>query len=126
MNTPQSLSDKRRFTRVPFVSHIALSHNGVDWEGQVVDISLNGILINFDPPTPLDIDMIVSSILHFENDANIQAKLQLSHHHDNFYGFCFNEIDVDSIAHLRNVITHNLGDSAACERELMALFSYHQ
>jgi hypothetical protein len=126
MNTPQSLSDKRRFTRVPFVSHIALSHDGFDWEGEVVDISFNGILINFDPPTPLDTDMIVSSTLHFENDTNIQAKLQLSHHHDDFYGFCFNEIDIDSIAHLRNVITHNLGDSGACERELMTLFSYHQ
>jgi hypothetical protein len=126
MNNLKNPSEKRRFTRVPFVSHIALTQGDEHWEGDVVDISFNGILINFSHVLVLNKDNILLSTIHFENDTSIHANLKLAHQNGHLYGFCFSEIDLDSITHLRNIISHNLGDSHACERELMSLFSYHQ
>lgn len=121
--------DKRRFTRVPFVSHISLSKEkeNFQWEGTVVDISFNGVLVNIDTVASIDQkDAIVNATIHFGNEARIDAQLELAHHNDTFYGFSFHEIDSDSLTHLRGIIEHNLGDSATCERELLTLFRYHQ
>ncbi|MGS2717460.1 PilZ domain-containing protein [Eionea flava] len=122
-------SEKRRFTRVAFVSHISLSKEkeNFQWEGTVVDISFNGILVNIDTESSIgEMGAIINATIHFENDARIDATLQFAHHHDKFYGFSFHEIDSDSLMHLRRIIEHNLGDSSICERELLTLFRYHQ
>lgn len=126
MESSSKADEKRRFTRVPFVNRITLSQGELQWEGTVVDVSLNGILINCEELAVMDTEKNISSTIHFENDSHIQAKLELAHHNENLYGFHFNEIDIESIGHLRNIITHNLGNGQACERELMTLFRYHQ
>lgn len=122
----QENTEKRQFTRVPFVSHIAMSNKHHQWQGTVVDISLDGILISFNESIDIGSDTVLSATLHFENDTQIQADITLAHHHDSFYGFHFHEIDCDSLSHLRQIISYHLGDAHACERELMHLFSYHQ
>jgi hypothetical protein len=114
--------DKRRFTRVAFISHITLSHNQQHWQGDVIDISFNGILINFELTPELDKNILFNAVIHFENGVTICADIQLAHHHDKHYGFCFTQIDSDSLTHLLNIISHNLGNVQACERELMCLF----
>ena len=48
MNTPQS-QDKRQFTRITFDSPVYLSTESATWQSELVDISLNGVLI--DKPT---------------------------------------------------------------------------
>jgi hypothetical protein len=126
MNTIEEPYEKRRFTRVPFVNHIALSQDNQSWIGNVVDVSFNGILIHFDADSTIDPQTTVAAIIHFDNDANIHADLTLAHNYERFYGFSFSEIDSESLTHLRNIISHNLGDTKACERELISLFSYHQ
>jgi hypothetical protein len=126
MTTVEETNEKRRFTRVPFVNHIALSQGNQSWIGNVVDVSFNGVLIHLDVDSTIDPQTTVAAIVHFENNANIHADLTLAHNHEHFYGFSFNEIDSDSLTHLRNIISHNLGDTKACERELISLFSYHQ
>ncbi len=119
-------NEKRRFTRVPFVSHITLNQNDTLWEGTVVDVSLNGVLVSSKSLYRLNDNSIIHSTITFEDGTELHATLQLAHHHEDFYGFCFKAIDSDSAAHLRNIITHNIGDSSACDRELLSLFSYHQ
>lgn len=126
MHLTDTSNDKRRFTRVPFVTHISLSHNEQLLKGSVVDISFNGALLHFDTDLTIDKQTIFSSTIYFENDSNIHADLKLVHRNNQFYGFCFSEIDSDSLTYLRNIISLNLGDANACERELMSLFSYHQ
>ncbi|EGG95347.1 hypothetical protein IMCC1989_770 [gamma proteobacterium IMCC1989] len=132
-STPNSAtqdSEQRRFTRVSFVNHIVLKKGDTQWNGTVVDISFNGVLISCDSDIALTKAAgsadIVDAIIHFENDDYIMAKLELAHHHGKLYGFSLHEIDSDSLAHLRNIIEHNLIDSSVCERELLTLFRYHQ
>lgn len=124
MNQHQPPEEKRRFTRVAFISHITLSHEQQLWQGNVIDISFNGMLIDFEQHPALDSSILFNAVIHFENGANICADIQLAHHHDNHYGFCFTQMDSDSLTHLLNIISHNLGNKSACERELMCLFNH--
>lgn len=126
MAEANTISDKRRFTRVPFVSRIELTHDQQQWSGNVVDISFNGVLINCEPQIIAQDNQTLNATLYFDKDYTIHAKLKLAHHHDAFYGFYFDEIDSDSLNHLQRIISYNLGNMQACERELMSLFSYHQ
>ena len=130
-NSTPTLQDneQRRFTRVTFVSHITLQQGDRQWNGTVVDISFNGVLVSCDADIVLaesDAANIVDAIIHFENDDCITAKLELAHHHGKLYGFSVHEIDSNSLAHLRNIIEQNLVDPSTCERELLTLFRYHQ
>ena len=126
--------EQRRFSRVPFVQQVTLSQGDINWQGTVVDICFNGILIN-GKDLPIiganntdeeALAMTADSVIHFDNGIDINANLELAHQHGDFYGFRFSEIDTDSLMHLRNIISLNLGDDNACRRELMNLFSYHQ
>ena len=125
-NSGKSNNDKRQFTRVPFVSHIHLSQTGDHWQSQVVDVSLKGILIDIDSQQTINTESPVNAVIRFENESEIQATMTLSHHNGRLHGFQFTEMDSDSISHLRNLITHNVGNTEACDRELMTLFRYHQ
>ncbi len=124
MNTNLADQEQRRFTRVPFVNGVTLTSNGQSWQGTVVDISFNGVLINckeFSEET----SSIIGEI-NFESNLTITAELKLVHHNANLYGFCFEDIDTDSVGHLRRLLTLNMGSESTCERELIALFRYHQ
>jgi hypothetical protein len=130
-NSTPTLQDneQRRFTRVTFVSHITLQQGDRQWNGTVVDISFNGVLVSCDADIVLaesDAANIVGATIHFENDDCITVKLELAHHHGKLYGFSVHEIDSNSLAHLRNIIEQNLVDPSTCERELLTLFRYHQ
>jgi hypothetical protein len=130
-NSTPTLQDdeQRRFTRVTFVSHITLQQDDLQWNGTVVDISFNGVLVSCDADIVLaesHTAKIVEATIHFENDDCITAKLELAHHHGKLYGFSMHEIDSNSLAHLRNIIEQNLVDNNTCERELLTLFRYHQ
>jgi hypothetical protein len=120
-------NEQRRFTRVVFVNHISLNKGEQQWDGTVVDISFNGILVSSDASIGVnEDDPIIGATIHFENGDRINARLVLAHHHGKFYGFSFHEIDSDSLTHLRGIIEYNLGDGHTCERELLTLFRYHQ
>jgi hypothetical protein len=119
-------NEQRRFSRVPFVNDITLSQQGQDWQGTVVDICFNGILISGKGLPLTEAGTSVPSIIHFDNGIDITADLELVHQHGDFYGFHFSTIDSESLAHLRKLVSLNLGDESACQRELISLFSYHQ
>ena len=125
-NNPKD-NEQRRFTRVAFVNHVTLNKGEQQWDGTVIDISFNGILVSSDASINVtDSDPIIGATIHFENGDRINARLALAHHNGKFYGFKFHEIDSDSLTHLRGIIEYNLGDGHTCERELLTLFRYHQ
>lgn len=118
--------EKRQFTRVPFVTQVKLAQNQQLWLGHVADISLKGILINSATAFTFDEQQPVIAEISFDNEVSMRIKVKQAHSNGQFYGFEFLEMDIDGMTHLRNIIMLNLGDDAACERELLALFSYHQ
>ena len=121
-----STEEKRQYTRVSFVTQVKLSQGEQLWLGHVVDISFKGILVTSRTPFTFDDEQPVVAEISFDNGTSMKIKSMQTHQNGQFYGFRFLEIDVDGMAHLRNIIMLNLGDDAACERELITLFSYHQ
>jgi hypothetical protein len=118
--------DKRQFTRVPFVTEVKLSQGQQLWLGHVIDISFKGILVNSRTPLAFPDSKPIIAEISFENGSTMKIKVEQAHSNPPFFGFKFQEIDVEGMTHLRNIIMLNLGDDAACERELISLFSYHQ
>ncbi len=118
--------EKRQFTRVSFVTQVKLSQDEQLWLGHVVDISFKGILVNSRTPFTFNSEKPVTAEISFDNGTSMKIKSEQAHTNGQFYGFRFLEMDVDGMTHLRNIIMRNLGDDAACERELISLFSYHQ
>lgn len=118
--------DKRQFTRVPFVTQVTLIQDNQLWLGHVVDISFKGILVCNSFPLNFDSKRPVVAEIGFDNGATLTVKSLLAHSSGKLYGFKFLEMDADGMKLLRNIIMINLANDTACERELIALFSYHQ
>ena len=126
LQSQETPEEKRQFPRVPFVTQVKLSQGQQLWLVHVVDISFKGILINSATPFTFDSEEPVIAEISFDNGISMRIKVRQAHCNGQFFGFEFLEVDVDGMTHLRNLIMLNLGDDAACERELIALFSYHQ
>lgn len=126
MNPAQSITEKRRFTRVPFACDIVISQEPHLWIGTVVDISFNGILVNAKFDTEFDPNATFNTTVTFDNGEQFNVTASLIHHNNHFYGFRYKQVSTEDLHHLRNLIMLNLGSDTACERELLSLFSYHQ
>ena len=89
---------------------------------KLIDISLKGVLVK--APHGWLPQTGESAALTLSLDgagAEIKLLAQLAHRESNQLGFLCDEIDMDSITHLRRLVELNLGDSSLLERELEAL-----
>lgn len=114
--------DKRRFSRINFDANVLLSKDGKEWRTSMLDISLNGLLIN----APKNWDAVVGECFHAEilfadSGPVISAEVAVSHQAEGKIGFEVVNIDVDSVGHLRRLVELNLGDEELLNRELSLL-----
>ena len=113
--------DRRRFHRIDFDARVEIAQGDNNWQAQLLDISLKGLLLtklgHYQlPPTAL---LLVKIIL--SDQTSIAMSVQVVHQTiDQLHLACVS-IDIDSISHLRRLIELNLGDSNAAERELSEL-----
>ena len=114
----------RRFSRIPFETqaHINTANGEQHLNCDVIDISLNGILI----AKPEGWCGQLNDNYHIDlllGDAQLVIKMDATTAHidEKTVGFTCQSIDLDSITHLRRLIELNLGDSDLLHRELSAL-----
>lgn len=121
MNTPDS-QDKRQFTRITFDSPVYLSKDAATWQSELVDISLNGVLI-VKPATWIGAvgDLFKLTLDLNESDIEIRMEVEVAHLENNHIGFHCKHIDLDSITHLRRLVELNVGNTEILNRELSAL-----
>jgi len=121
MNTPDS-QDKRQFTRITFDSPVYLSKDAATWQSELVDISLNGVLI-VKPATWNGAvgDLFKLTLDLNESDIEIRMEVEVAHLENNHIGFHCKHIDLDSITHLRRLVELNVGNTEILNRELSAL-----
>lgn len=115
-------NEKRRFSRISFDADVLISQNNQEWRTTLLDISLNGLLVN----TPTNWEGLQGEHFHaeviFPNSGSlIHAEVSVAHNNDGRTGLQVNSIDVESVAHLRRLIELNLGDEDLLNRELEAL-----
>lgn len=113
--------ERRRFHRVAFDAATELTQGERQWQAELQDISLKGLLLSRPSDWNGDGERPFQAVIHLSQDALVRMDVVLTRIQDNQLGFVCQHIDLDSIAHLRRLLELNLGDEALLERDLAAL-----
>lgn len=118
-------AERRRFSRIPFdaKAHINTEDHDLFLNCQVLDVSLKGLLIEkpgqwqAQMHQPCHIDLLLE-----QGEIVIEMNTTVAHIDNDTIGFECEQIDLDSITHLKRLVELNLGDDAILHRELASLF----
>jgi len=122
MPTTHDDQNRRRFHRILFDAPASIVCADKTYQCSIIDISLKGALVS----QPVDWNEAVADKMALEikltdDGAQIIMQGEVSHIEDDHIGIQCNQIDIDSISHLRRLAELNLGDTELVERELAAL-----
>lgn len=116
-------ADRRRFWRAAFQADAWLQHHSGDLPVELLDISLNGALINVPLHWTGEVDDDCCLELGLSDEAKIAMPAVVAHIEGRNVGLRCEGIDLDSVTHLRRLVELNAGDPALLDRELAALIS---
>jgi PilZ domain-containing protein len=119
-----NITERRRFSRIPFQAqaHIKTVSGKLHPDCDVIDISLNGILIakpekwNGQMNDSYQVDLVFE-----KGQLVIKMEAIVAHIDQQAIGFTCEHIDLDSITHLKRLVELNLGNEELLHRELSAL-----
>jgi len=120
--THQDDKNRRRFHRILFDAPAAVISTEKTYLCNIIDLSLKGALVS----QPVGWGGAVGDKVTLEvklSDDGVQIIMQgeVAHIENDHLGIQCNQIDIDSISHLRRLAELNLGDTELVERELAAL-----
>ncbi len=118
--------ERRQFSRVTFDAVVTVSQEDQKFTAQLVDISLNGVLITTPHKYELRTDRPCSIAVRLSQDVNIAMQVSLVHSSSQTLGFHCTSIDMDSMTHLRRLVESNLPGESASERVLNELLKRHK
>ncbi len=111
--------EKRTTTRVIFSVNSKIKCNNKILEGNIINISLNGILIQtpekLNTDTEIDVEICMEGTTS-QLTVSVQGKVIRSD--ENGTAIEFKSIDIDSFVHLKNIIAYNEGN----EEKIMSEF----
>ncbi len=117
-------NERRHYKRVHFDTTATLSKDEQSFACQVIDLSIHGVLLRPHGVIRSKVDSIYQLDIPLSDQQNhVKMSLKLMHQHPDSLGFICENIDLDSITHLRKIVELNSGDSAILERDLAALCS---
>lgn len=112
--------NRRAFHRIFFEAPVAVIHKDHSHKAELLDISLNGVLLkktgNWSPETGQTVQLKIA--LSGTPETIIAMQATVSHVEDDHVGLKRDNIDMESISHLRRLVELNLGDSDMLHREL--------
>jgi hypothetical protein len=122
--TDNNPPEQRQFSRIPFdaVAHLHHLAHAIHVNCAVIDISLQGILIN----KPDNWQGHLAEQYHIDlllDQAEVVIKMiaSVAHIDQTRIGFLCEHIDLESLTHLKRLVELNLGDDALLHREFSAL-----
>ncbi len=121
-------TERRLFARIPFQGQasLQLAAAASDWPVTLVDLSFKGALIDLPPDTaagsvtPGDTGTLLLQ-LGRQPEECIAMLVDVAHVDGLHAGLQCRGIDLDSVTHLRRLLSVNMGDAALLDRELKAL-----
>ncbi len=119
----ENSENRRKFKRILFDADTRIVGDSVDTPAKLIDISLNGLLLQrpIHWTTAIGTELSVSIKLDQEEEYTILMQTKVAHIEDDKIGLHCEHIDMDSITNLRRLLELNLGDPELLERELAAL-----
>lgn len=120
-----SPTERRRFSRVDFNAEVKLKQGEDTHSAQLIDISLNGVLLKTPEDYHIRADIPATIHIQLADDTAINMQVMLVHSSSELLGFHCESIDMESIIHLRRIIELNINDAEAAERVLAELMAGH-
>lgn len=113
-------TDRRLFTRIPFVANVEVEVAGEIHTAELFDISLMGVLVRPEHEVALELGTPVRVHLALDQARTVVITTQGSivHSADGRLGCRFEQVDLDSMIHLRRLMELNLGDAERVKREI--------
>lgn len=117
-----SRDERRRFSRIAFHRPAELDAAGLRTSCDLVDVSLKGALVEVPVAFTQGVGSRCSLTIHLDaGGAAIRMEGEITHREGDLVGVRCDEIDLESIAHLRRLVELNLGNDDVLHRELAAL-----
>ncbi len=116
--TASGQDERRRYQRVNFVRDAVIETAAGNVLCQVLDISLQGLLVEVgESQVPAeDVVDLELSLMGGEPDIRLQARVV--HREDGHVGLAWEAIDLESLSRLRRLLELNLGDPELIRREI--------
>ena len=113
--------ERRHYQRIPFIADVLLQHDDKQWSCGLEDISLKGILVL--APQTADASKIKTCTVELVlgEGATISMKAHITHITESHWGMQWDNIELDSLTHLRRLLELNMDDTEAMHRELAEL-----
>jgi hypothetical protein len=111
---------QRRFTRIPFHVPAHIEYSGGRTECALLDVSLKGALLEL-PQGPVPSAGSTCSVtidLDPGSGARIRMDGDVAHQSGQRVGVRCDELDLESVQHLRRILEVNVGDEEVVLREL--------
>ncbi|MBN2656474.1 MAG: PilZ domain-containing protein [Spirochaetales bacterium] len=113
------MKEHRRFNRADYHTKGYFIKNGQEVHFGIINISLNGILVDPDSMDDYSLNMVVPlNIQLSSSDVEIRTTSKLVHQENHHFGFRFEEIDVESMIHLRRLVELNSDSADQIAKEL--------
>lgn len=116
-------SNRRHFSRLPFIGQAKLLTHDGEHRTMVEDISLKGAMVHFAAFNPLRIGDSCQLHLALSAAESLVMWTKVVHVNELQAGLHCEAIDLDSMTHLRRMVELNSGDPALLERELGQMIS---
>lgn len=110
--------ERRRYTRIEFDGNAAVEQDDKSFPVHLIDISLNGVLIETPDDYAIKADQAVNITINLTGETFIAMTAKLVHSSNHMLGFHCESIDMESMTHLRRLIELNMEDPKASERVL--------
>ena len=113
------MTERRNFQRVPFATEAEINCNEKKFNGDLLDISLQGALIHGHGTIPLEKGNICELLIHLvDSEITMHFDVDLVHREENKFGFKFIGKDTETMIHLRRLLELNIGSSEAIDKEI--------
>jgi len=114
-------SKRRFFWRAAFHSPARVVTPDGEFQAEVMDISLKGALLHVPGASSVQKAVKCQMFLTLAGDAQITMWCTVMHTEGERMGLRCDNIDLDSITHLRRLVELNVGDHNILERDLASL-----
>ena len=125
-----TFTEQRHFSRIPFDAEVNITdpQNNATYPARLLDISLKGALTT--QPAISDAEINKTFQLEFSlsdagNEIQLQMEASIAHMEDGRIGFQYQNMDLDTAAHLHRLVELNLADEKLMERELAELARFN-
>ncbi len=119
------MDERRKFSRVVFDAKANLAQFPNFWNTKVYDISLNGALISLPKNFEINDSTFILTLSLPESDIEISMETRAVYCGNQHVGLCCNDIDIESMGHLKRLVELNSGETDLLHRELPQFIREH-